>query len=434
MHHPALARHLGLGVLIVYGVGDILGAGIYALVGKVAGAAGADTPLAFIVAAVLALVTGLSYAELSARIPHSAGACAYTAHAFRHAFIPFLIGALVLMSGVTSAATAALAFHGYLEPYLPLPAPLAALLLIALLALINFIGIRHSAHTNNVLTAIEVAGLLIVIAVGLRYALAVHEPQQLIETLRPDLDTSAILAGVTLAFYAFVGFEDLVNLSEEATDPTRDIPRALLIAIGITTLVYLFVVAVVLWAMSPAEASASARPLLEVLTRAGRAFPAPLFALVAIVAISNTALANSIMASRLLYGMARQRLLPALLTSVHATRRTPSVTIVITALITIVLVATGGVAVLAQTTGCLLMIVFLFVHLSVILTRREGPAGAGLFVSPRVMPYLGVLLCAGLLTQFPQAVYVRLLIIVGCIVVAFLLLRARQPDAIASGA
>jgi amino acid transporter len=423
MQQPALARQLGLGVLIVYGIGDILGAGIYALVGKVADKAGTDTPLAFVVSAVIAILTGISYAELAARIPHSAGACAYTGHAFRHPFVPFVIGVLVLMSGVTSAATAALSFQGYLGEFVLLPGLVAAVLLIGALAALNFLGINHSARTNNVLTAIELSGLLIVIIVGVRYASAIHTPAEMAQTLTPDFDGAAILAGVTLAFYAFVGFEDLVNLSEEARDPVRDIPRALIIAIVVSTTVYLLVVAVVLWTMSPAEAAASDRPLLEVVRRAGHAVPGPVFALIAMVAISNTALANSIMASRLLFGMARQRLLPGLLTTVHARRLTPWVTILLTAGITLLLVGTGGVTVLAQTTGAILMLVFLFVHLSVIVIRRRDGRAVGRFTAPAFIPYTGVTACAALLTQFPAAVYGRIGVILAVSVALFALLR-----------
>ncbi len=431
MNNNTLARHLGLGVLVVYGIGDILGAGIYALVGKVAGSAGTDTTLAFVVSGVLALITGLSYAELAARIPHSAGASAYTANAFRHPFVPFLVGMLVLTSGVTSAATAALAFHGYLEVFVPLPGLIAAAVLIAALTALNYYGIKHSARTNNVLTAIELSGLLVVIVVGMRYALSTHEPAQMARVLEPDLDTAALLAGVTLAFYAFVGFEDLVNLAEEAKDPTRDIPRALLIAILVSTAIYLLVVAVVLWTMTPAEAAASERPLLEVLVRAGHAVPKPVFAVVAIVAISNTALANSIMASRLLYGMARQRLLPTALARVHGTRRTPWVTIVLTGVFSLLLVASGSVTVLAQTTGAILMLVFMFVHSSAILTRRRQPAPPGRFMAPRVVPYLGVTLCVLLLTQFPLAVYQRIGVVIVASLAAFVLLGTRPPARVA---
>lgn len=421
-----LARQLGLGTLIIYGIGDILGAGIYALVGKVAGSAGADTILAFAAAGVVALVTGLTYAELAARIPHSAGASAYCAQAFRHPIVPFLIGVLVLMSGVTSAATASLAFHGYLEAHVVAPPWLAAAAFIAVLAVINFIGIRHSARTNNVLTAIELFGLLVVIVVGIRAATAAHAPEALARTLAPQWDVTAMLAGVTLAFYAFVGFEDLVNLSEEAKEPARDVPRALLIAVLVTTVIYLLVVSVVLWSMSPAEAAATERPLLEVLARAGYPLSGGAFALIAITAISNTALANSIMASRLLYGMARQGLMPAPLARVHAARRTPVTSILLTAVIILLLVITGGVTVLAQTTGCLLIVVFLFVHWSLIRVRRTEETPGARFLVPKATPYVGVVLCAGLLTQFPPAVYARLAIIVAGAALLYGALQAGQ--------
>lgn len=429
MQQPALARQLGLGVLIVYGIGDILGAGIYALVGKVADKAGADTPLAFVVSAVIAILTGISYAELAARIPHSAGACAYTGHAFRHPFVPFAVGVLVLMSGVTSAATAALSFQGYLGEFVRLPGLAAPVLLVGALAALNFVGIDHSARTNNVLTAIELSGLVIVIVVGVRYASSIHAPAEMAAALRPDFDGAAIIAGVTLAFYAFVGFEDLVNLAEEARDPVRDIPRALIIAILVSTALYLLVVAVVLWTMTPAEAAASDRPLLAVIQRAGHAVPGPVFALIAIVAISNTALANSIMASRLLFGMARQRLLPAALTTVHPRRLTPWVTILLTAVITLLLVGTGGVTVLAQTTGAILMLVFLCVHLSVIVIRRRDGRATGVFSAPGPIPYAGAAACALLLTQFPAAVHGRIGIIIALSVGLYALLRPRGPGA-----
>lgn len=425
MKQDTLARRLGLGVLIFYGVGDILGAGIYALVGKVAERSGADTSLAFVVSAVIAIITGISYAELAARIPHSAGACAYTAQAFRHPFPSFLVGVLVLMSGVTSASTAALSFHGYMESIMPMPGMVGAALLVVLLGVINFAGIEYSVRTNNILTAIEFLGLVVVIVLGGRYALSVHDGAELLSSLVPNFDAAAILAGVTVAFYAFIGFEDLVNLAEEAKDPVRDIPRALIAAIVISTVVYFMVVTVVLWSMSPAEAAASERPLLDVIRRAGHVVPTPLFAVVAIIAISNTALANSIMASRLLYGMARQRLLPALLTRVDASRRTPWVTILITGVMSLLLIATGSVTVLAQTTGAILILVFMFVHISVILTRRHSRQH-GVFTAPQWLPHIGLLLCAILLLQFPAAVYQRIGIIVGASVALYLVLSRKK--------
>lgn len=408
-----LSRQLGLGVLILYGVGDILGAGIYALVGKVAGTAGSGAWLSFAVSGLLALITGLSYAEFSARIPHSAGASAYCGAASRHAFPPFLAGMLVLTSGVTSTATVALAFHGYLAVLLPLPQIAAAVGLIALISAWNYAGIRQSAMANNVLTLIEIAGLLwVIVAVG-GHAVTQRPPAELAAALVPTAGWEAILAGATLAFFAFIGFEDLANLAEEAKDPARDLPRAILIAVAVTTLLYLAVVTVVLWAMPPEQAAASPRPLLDALGASGFAMGAPLFSVIAMIAICNTGLANSIMASRLLYGMARNGLLPNFLATVHAERRTPWAGIVITALLGVLLVATGGVALMAQTTGSLLVCVFLMVHVSLIRVRRAaGTSSAGLFRAPAFVPYMGALLCTGMLTRFPAEVWARVAIVV----------------------
>ncbi|QBQ54084.1 APC family permease [Nitrosococcus wardiae] len=418
-----LARSLSLGTLIFYGIGDILGAGIYALVGKVAGAAGDGAWISFILAGILALVTGLSYAELAARVPHSAGASAYCAHAFRQPFIPFLVGVLVLFSGITSAATVALAFQGYLSVFAHAPTFLAAGLLIMAINMLNFIGIRQSAWTNNLFTLIEVGGLLFFIGVCLRYGISTYSPTQMLAALAPSVEVTAIVAGVTIAFYAFVGFEDMVNLAEEAKEPVRDLPRAILIAITATSLIYLLVIITVQIAMTPMEAAASERPLLSVLERAGLPIPAWAFALVAIIAITNTGLAGSIMASRLMYGMAQQALLPAPLAWIHPRRYTPWLSILVVTLLTLLWVIAGGVTVMAQTTGCLLVTIFLFVHLSLIRIRRRNGRLAGHFTAPRLNPYFGVLLCFPLLTQFPREVYERIIFIFLVVGVLFVLAR-----------
>ncbi|MCI0400576.1 MAG: APC family permease [Gammaproteobacteria bacterium] len=426
MSDATLARSLGLGALVFYGIGDILGAGIYALVGKVAGAAGDGAWLAFLFAGSLALVTGLSYAELSARIPHSAGACAYCANAFPHPFFPFLTGALVLVSGVTSTATVALAFQGYLEVFMALPVMFTAIFLILAINTLNFAGIRQSAATNNLFTIIEMSGLVLFVVMCMRYVASTHTPSDLIEKLAPTADVAAVVAGVTIAFYAFIGFEDLVNLAEEARDPVRDLPRAILSAIAITSLLYLLVIFTVQWTMTPAEASASQRPLLDALERAGLPIPAWGFALIAVIAIANTGLANSIMASRLLYGMATQGLLPKRLAQVHARRLTPWLSILVTALLSILLVITGGVTVLAQTTGFLLVTVFLIVHISLIRIRRRDGEQVGRFNAPAFNPYLGVLLCVPLLTQFPREVYERITLIVAGVGILFAVMQWSQ--------
>lgn len=404
-----LARRLGLAALIFYGVGDILGAGIYALVGKVAQESGTSAWISFVVSAALAGVTGLAYAELSSRVPRSAGAAAFCGRAFDNPIIPHLVGFFVLMSGITSTATVSLAFYGYLKVFLDLPQLLAALGLIALMGLVAFWGIRESVAANNIFTVIEVSGLLLVIALGLGYAFQ-QPAAELLSRVAPDHGALAVLSGATLAFYAFIGFEDLANLSEEAKDPVRDIPRAILAAVSVSTLLYLIVVFVILWTMTPEQAAASPRPLLEVIKIAGYPLPDWSFAPIALFAVCNTGLANFIMASRLLYGMADQGMAPRALARIHSGRRTPWVAVLFTAGCTVALVLTAGekgVATMAKTTAVLLMVAFLATHVSLIRIRMREPAGPRIFRAPRWVPYAGIAVSLLMLSQASREAYLR---------------------------
>lgn len=401
-----LARRLGFGTLLLIGIGDILGAGIYALVGKVAGMAGSAAWLSFLIAALLAAVTGLAYAELACRIPKSAGAAAYTAAAFAHPLIPFLVGFLVLASGLTSTATVALAFRGYLESFVGVPEIAAALGLVAVLSGIALRGISASAWTTNVLTVLEAGGLFLVIGTGAVFAFRT-EPATLLAKLKPDLAVPPIIGAATLAFYAFIGFEDLANLAEEAKNPERDLPRAILIAVAITTMIYLAVIIVVLWTLGADQAAASSRPLLDALTAAGTPLPARAFSLLAIFAITNTGLANFIMVSRLLYGMAGQGLLPLALRRVHPVRQTPWVAILIASALAFLLAATGGARLLAQTTSLLLVLVFTVLHTSLIRIKQKEGAFRPSFRAPAFVPWLGLFISAVLLWHFPPGAFVR---------------------------
>ncbi len=418
-----LSRELGLTALILYGVGDILGAGIYALVGKVAGISGTSAWISFLVSAALAAVTGLTYAELASRIPRAAGAAAYCAEAFPRPLIGYLVGFFVLASGVTSTAAVSLAFHGYLKVFLDIPQLPAALALILFMSWISFRGIRESTGLNNVFTLIEVSGLLTVIAYGLAYA--ARQPEgALLARLEPSHGVLPILSGATLAFYAFIGFEDLANLAEEARDPQRDIPRAILAAVAISTAIYLTVICVVLWAMTPDEAAKSTTPLLDVLRIAGSGIPAKVFAPVALFAVCNTGLANLVMASRLLYGMAGQGVVPAPLAAIHPVRRTPHRAVLAAMGLCVALVLTGGVTVMAQTTSLLLILVFAALHAALIVLRRRNPSPAGVFHAPAFAPYAGIGVCLLMASQAPGKAYGRMLLVLG---VALAFYRAADP-------
>ncbi len=403
---PILARRLGLGALVLIGVGDILGAGIYALVGKVVGIAGPGAWISFLISAALAAATGLSYAELSSRIPKSAGAAAYAAAAFKQPIVAFLVGFLVLASGLTSTATVALAFWGYLELLFPMPQLMAAIALILILTAVAWRGIAASAGTNNVLTLLETTGILIIIGVGFSLAARMHA-SDLFSRLAPTPELTPLITGATLAFYAFIGFEDLANLAEEAKDPQRDLPRAILIAVAFTTVLYLAVIVVVLWVIPLQQSATSTRPLLDVLAAAGTPLPAAGFAVLAICAITNTGLANFVMVSRLLYGMAAQGLVPRALGRVHPVHQTPWVSVLVAAGLTLLLVVTGGTRLLAQTTSLLLVIVFSMVHVSLIRVRRLNGRESAPFRVPRFVPWTGLLVSALLMFHFPADVFLR---------------------------
>lgn len=403
-----LSRRLGFIALLFYGIGDILGAGIYALVGKVIGLAGDGAWLTFGIAAGVAVLTGFSYAELTSRFPVSAGAAAYVGRAFGGRFFPTMAGIFVLGSGLVSAATVTSAFSGYLHQITPFPEPLAVVLLATGLSLLSFWGIQESSHFNLALTSAEIFGLLAVIGVGV-YLTDFGEAGQWIANSVETAELAKIFSGVTVAFYAYIGFEDLSNLAEEAKNPKRDLPRAILIAIFVSTVVYILVTLALQLHVPQSTIAASKTPLLLVFERAGLTNVLKYFSVIAIFAITNTGLVNLIMASRLMYGMSGEGLLPGWVSRVHVRRRTPWVGVLIAYVIVLILVFTGGVKVLAQTTSLLILTVFLMVHLSLIRVKwRRDPHDGIAF--PLLLPVFGALSCVVLMCAFNGEVYLRSLI------------------------
>ncbi|GAA2665583.1 APC family permease [Nonomuraea recticatena] len=416
-HQPGLKRVIGRKVLLLFVLGDILGAGIYALVGKVAGHVGGALWLPFLVAFVLAALTATAYAELVGKYPQAAGAALYANKAFRIPFVTFIVAFAVMMSGITSASAAARAFGGrYLAEFVTLPVIVGAFLFLGLVTLVNFAGISESVKVNVVLTIIEAFGLLVIIAIGV-YALLTGDgdPGRALEFHPAHGAFLGVLGGTALAFYALLGFEDSVNLAEEARDPQKDYPRALFGGLVAAALIYMAVAFTATMLVDTRTLVASTGPLLEVVKVAGFAFPPKLFALIALLAVGNTALINMLMASRLVYGMARQRIIPSFFGAVHPTRATPWVAIVFTVGIAAVLVATGDVGPLADTTVLLLLLVFALVNVCVLLLRKDRVEHTH-FVAPTWMPALGAVVCLFLalpVTGRSGDVYLRAAVLVG---------------------
>ncbi len=402
-------------MLVFFIVGDILGAGIYALVGKLGANVGGMVWLPLLVGFVVAALTAASYAELVGRYPRAAGAALYAHRAFGKPFLTFLVAFAVLASGVSSAAAAALAFGGkYLTAFLPdAPPIIAAYCFLGLVTLVNLLGVSQSVKVNLVLTIVEVTGLVIVVVVGvIGIANGVGDTSRPLALEAPDGAIFGVLAATATGFYALIGFEDAVNLAEECEEPSRTFPRALFLGLGITGVIYVVIAIVAVILVPPASLAASKGPLLDVVIAAGVAFPPQVFAGIALLAIGNTALINMMMASRLLYGMANEKIVPSLLARVHPTRKTPMVAIGFTVLLAVGLItygrfSPGGMVDLADTTVLLLLVVFALVNTSVLLVRQK-PVEHSHFRTPTWAAVLGIvttLVLASPVTGRPVRVY-----------------------------
>ena len=414
-----LSKAIGPGLLLLFIIGDMLGTGIYVRVGAVAGEVGGAAWVSFLVAFILAALTAFSYVELVTKYPGAAGAALYTNRAFRNPFFSFMVAFAVVASGLASAGAAARAFGGdYLGQFVSLPALLVAILFVVVLSLINFIGISESLKTNLVLTLIELSGLLLIIVIGvLALSDGTAEPARSLEFSTDAAVPLAVLTGASVAFYALVGFEDSVKVAEETENPSRTFPRVLLGGIAIVGVVYLLVAFTATMIVDPGRLAAEeSAPLRLVLTEGPLAFPPQLFSVIALVAITNTALANMIMGSRVLYGMAREGVMPAVFGRVHRGRRTPWVAIVFVALVMFGLVTTGGVSDLANQTVVLLLLVFIVVNIAVLVLRRDR-VDHDHFRTPAAIPVIAIVVIVALITQQEAGIFLRagIILLVGLV-------------------
>lgn len=401
---PALHRVMGPWLLLLFIVGDILGTGIYALTGQVAKQVGGVVWLPFLVAFVVALITAFSYLELVTKYPRAAGAALYTHKAFGIHFITFIVAFAVMCSGITSASTASRAFAANLAGAFSIDLgsgfgiTAVGLGFMALVAAVNFRGVGESVKANVVLTCVELTGLLIIICIG---AWAIGRGQGDVARVMEFKATAdggsafwSVIAGTSLAFFAMVGFEDSVNMAEECKDPSRIFPKVLLGGLVITGLIYVLVSISAITLVSPEKLAEGETPLLQVVQAGAPGFPVELFGFITMFAVANSALINMLMASRLVYGMSREGVLPAMLGKVHAARRTPYVAIGFTTLLAFGLITfVGEVPALGGTTALLLLVVFTVVNIAVLVLRKDKVEHKH-FRTPTVLPVLGALCCA----------------------------------------
>jgi amino acid transporter len=429
---------MGLFSLVVYGVGDMIGSGIYGTVGKAAGALGNAVWLAFVVSMIAAVMTGLSYACIASRYPRAAGAAYVTQRAFHFAFLSYLIGLTVTASGLTSMATQTNVFSDNMAALFGGPWLLMALLFLGVMTFINFWGIRESMLTNLICSAIEVGGLVFIVAIGARFWGTVNYLETPRATFGPDgqivdhgLGLSMLLAGSVLTFYSFIGFEDMLNVAEEVKEPRRTMPWGIVLALGVVTVLYISVAVTAISVVDHRELAADPAPLSAIANKAAPWLPPHTYDLVTLFAVSNTMLINYIMGSRLLYGMARQGLLPEMLGYVHATRRTPHVAIFTLLVLVLILALSGGkegVKTLASATALLLLFSFMVVNTALIVLKLRPNEPRGAFEVPIVVPIVGILINLTLIVaritdpnSDPRAPMIVLWIVLGVTALYFLM-------------
>lgn len=383
-------------MLFAFILGDVLGAGIYALMGVLSESAGGMlwAPL------IVALLTAGSYAELVTKYPRAGGAAVFAERAFRSPLLSFLVGFSMLAAGVVSAAGLAIAFSGdYLATFIDVPVIPAAMVFLVLVGLLNARGIRESMGTNLVMTAVELSGLVIVIVVVAMYVGGGGGDLGRATELPDGVGVAgAVLGGAIVAYYSFVGFETSANVIEEVKQPSRVYPRALFGALVTAGIVYVLVGVASAAALPADELQESSGPLLAVVEATGVSVPSWLFSLIALIAVANGALLTMIMASRLAFGMAEQGLLPAPLGRVLPRRRTPWVAIVSTTGVAMLLTLVGDLGTLAETVVLLLLLVFISANVSVLVLRRDRVQHEHFRVWTFV-PVLGVISCLVLLSQ-----------------------------------
>jgi APA family basic amino acid/polyamine antiporter len=409
-----LKRCLGLWEIVVYGVGLILGAGIYVLIGTTAGIAGNMLWLSFLVAALVASFTALSYAELSALYPRAGAEFVFAREAFGSPALAWVVGFWATLIGLITASAVAIGFASYLSLFVAVhPLLLAAGLLLVMSAL-NFWGIKESARFNTVATGIEIGGLLLVIVAGI-VAMSKGSIVAANFFMFPTDDTglqkyAPIVSAAALIFFAYLGFEDIANVAEEAQNPERVLPRAFIYALLISTLVYVLVALVAVSAVPYRQLAASSRPLSLIMETLVGGKTSVLIAVIALFATANTVLITLIVGARMLYGMAREGNLPRILGVVHEQRRTPHFTIMLFCILSLAFLMFGEIKVLAALTDIGIFLLFLAVNLANIVLRYRRadllrPWRCPLNIGPfPVVSVLGAVSCVAMLTTLDHPI------------------------------
>jgi APA family basic amino acid/polyamine antiporter len=408
---------LGPVQLTFYSVGVIIGAGVYSVIGAASAVAQDGLWLSFLIGGFIALLTGLSYAEMTTAFPAAGAEYSYIRRAMpAFEWLAFIVAITIVIGASATASTVAVAFGGYLREFFDIPQTVSALLLLVGCTVFNIVGLRESSWANVLFTCIEVGGLGFVIAAGLtqpNFAAPLKTPIH-----------AGVLEAAAVLFFVYLGFEEIANLSEEVHHPARDIPRAIMLSLGVTTALYILVALTVLALARPAELANSAAPLAlavhKVWPKAG-----PIMSAIALFATANTALITMIATSRLLFSMGRDGVIHKTFAALTSTRQTPAVAAAVTLAIAAAIVPLGGVKTLAEASSFSSLLAFLAVNVTLIILRYRVPDHNRPFRVPLsvgrmpLLPLTAVACIAVLLTYFDRGIYVTGLVVLLCAVVTY---------------
>lgn len=432
-----LKRTIGLFQATVFGIGLILGAGIYSIIGEAAGIAGNIVWISFIIAGLLALIIGLSYAELSSIFSKSAAEYLFVREAFENKFLSLSVGYIVIFVIISSAASVAVGFSGYMAIFIPhVPEIIFATILIIMLSIVNFYGISESINLNVLFTFVELAGLLFIIiaafALGYIYNTDYFEvPINSTLNIQPSLIFGMIFSAAGLIFFAFFGFENVVNIADETKVPNKTIPKALMISIMVTIVIYILVAISAISLVGWRDLYLSEAPLATAAEKVSGPPGTFTLSIIALFATSNTVLMMLISGSRLIYGISKDRksTLPSILSKIHSKRRTPWLSILIVMFIAIMIIVLfgGTLSVIAGVTVFCVLIVYIIINIALIRLRYKKSKVDRRFTSPfsikrfPILPGLGIVLSVIILLQFePRIMLNGVICIVGIILFVYL--------------
>ena len=422
-----LKRRMGLFQLTMYGVGLILGAGIYVLIGEAAGFAGDSVWMAFALGSIVALFAGFSYAELTSIFPKAAAEYVFVKNAFKNNFFAFVIGWLTAITSIITAATVALGFGGYFAEFFDVPIIISAIGLLVILSIVNFAGIRESSWTNTIFTIIEAAGLILIIVIG--FTIANPEPVNYTES---PSGFSGIAIAFVLIFFAFIGFEDMANVAEEVKKPKKTLPRAIIISVVIAGILYVLVSLAVVRVVPWEELASSAAPMAFVAERGLGSEAHILLSSIALFAITNTVLITLVAGSRIFYGMAREKVFPSILEKIHFKTKTPWMAVIVIMVTSIAFTFIGDIVIVANITVFAIVITFAAINLAVIVLRYTEPDIERKFKVPinigkfPILPLFGVGISVYMAFQFELEVVLVGVGIIGAGIIFYIFNKKRK--------